>query len=358
MANSVDVLVVGGGQAGLAVGWYLRRAGLRPGVDFRIIDDGDRPGGAWPGMWPGMRLFSPPQYSSLPGTPMPPWSGDGNPDVAHVAAYLTAYEERHELAVERPVAAQRVAFTDEDVRVTTTAGEIEARHVVNCTGTWSRPFVPAWPGRSESQVEQLHTVHYDGPDRFAGRNVAVVGGGNSAAQIVAEIGPAAAEVRWVTRRRPRFLPADVDGEALFELASARHRSHVDDPEDAERVFGVADLGDIVMVDSVRRARESGLLVAHRPFARIEDRSLSWSDPAVDWPVDAIIWATGFRPALRHLRGLGLLAGDGTVPVSEGTATGAPRLHFVGYGDWAGSGSATLVGVGRYAKQVVARILAA
>lgn len=357
MANAVDVLVVGGGQAGLATGWYLRRAGLVAGVDFRIVDASARPGGAWPGLWPGMRLFSPPQYSSLPGWPMPAWQGEGTPDAAHVAHYLAEYEDRHGLSVERPVRVEQVEPGREAVRVSTTAGDIEAQHVVNCTGTWSRPFVPTWSGSAASAVEQLHTIHYVDPQRFRGRNVAVVGGGNSAAQIVAEIAPVVDGLRWVTRRRPRFLPPDIDGEALFELASARRGDMAGGDAGEDRELGVSDLGDIVMVDSVAEARANGVLVAHRPFARVAERSLVWAEPEVEWPVDAIIWATGFRPALRHLRGRGLLLGDGTVDVAGGTSRVDPRLHFVGYGDWTGPASATLVGVGQHAKQVVARIVA-
>lgn len=356
MANSVDVLVVGGGQAGLALGWYLRRAGLVPGADFRILDGAVRPGGTWPLRWPRLRLLSPAHYSSLPGLPMAELPDGGTPDAAHVASYLAEYEERHGLAVERPVRVEQLTVGADSVRVTTSVGEIEASHVVNCTGTWSRPFVPTWRGRLETSVEQLHTVNYVGPEPLVDKNVAVVGGGNSAAQIVAEIAPVVRGVRWVTRSRPRFLPPEVDGEMLFELASARHRSHGDGPLNGVE-YGVDDLSAIVMVDAVRAARDNGALVAHRPFTRIAERSLVWEDQGVEWPVDTIIWATGFRPALRHLRGTGLVAGDGTVAVDEGTALGEPRLHFVGYGQWTGSASATLVGVGQHAKRTVARIVA-
>src|SRR5699024_12299146 len=72
-----------------------RRAGLRPGRDFRIIDQATEPGGAWRSMWPGMRLISPAPYSSLPGMPMPPWTGDGTPDPAHVVGYLSERSEEH-----------------------------------------------------------------------------------------------------------------------------------------------------------------------------------------------------------------------------------------------------------------------
>ncbi|HEX6486389.1 MAG TPA: FAD-dependent oxidoreductase, partial [Nocardioidaceae bacterium] len=93
-----EVVVIGGGQAGLAAGYYLRRAG----VDFAILDAAPEPGGAWRSMWPSLRTFSPTQYSSLPGWMMPPWTADdGFPLAAHVVEYLTRYEQRYDLPVVR-----------------------------------------------------------------------------------------------------------------------------------------------------------------------------------------------------------------------------------------------------------------
>ena len=94
--REVDVVVVGGGQAGLATGFYLRRAGLVPGRDFVIVDAARGPGGAWPRMWDGLRLFSPATFSSLPGWMMPPWDDAtrGFPPRDHVVDYLTRYEVR------------------------------------------------------------------------------------------------------------------------------------------------------------------------------------------------------------------------------------------------------------------------
>ena len=100
MDTQVDVVVIGGGQAGLATSYWLRRAG----IDHVVLDDAREPGGAWARMWPSLHAFSPPQYSSLPGWLMPAWTGEGTfPSRAHVVAYLRAYEERYEVPVERPV---------------------------------------------------------------------------------------------------------------------------------------------------------------------------------------------------------------------------------------------------------------
>lgn len=183
--NWYDVLVIGGGQAGLAAGYYLRRAGR----EFLILDAEQRPGGAWQHYWYSMRLFSPAGYSSLPGWPMPGW--DGYPPASHVVDYLTEYERRYRLPVRRPVLVTDVVRRSVDdgpgYHVSTTAGILTARVVINATGSWRQPFLPAIRGMDSFRGEQFHTVEYRDPREFAGQRVAVVGGGNSAAQIIADL---------------------------------------------------------------------------------------------------------------------------------------------------------------------------
>lgn len=343
-------MVIGGGQSGLATGFYLRRSGLVPGEDFVILDAADHPGGAWARMWPTLRTFSPTQYSSLPGWMMPPWTGDnGYPPAAHVVDYLTRYEQRYELDVRRSAAVRSVTRGEGGLlQVHSERGDWLAGLVVSATGTWSRPFVPTYPGRFAGR--QLHTADYRQAADFAGQRVLIVGGGNSAAQILAEVS-AVAETTWVTLRPPRFLPDDVDGRALFEIATQRHRARLAGESDGGRVAG---LGDIVMVESVRRARDRGVLHAREPFARLVGHGVRWHDGS-ESSFDAMIWCTGFRPVLGHLAGLGLRGPDGLIPTDGTEAIKEPRLNLIGYGDWTGPASATLVGAGRTARELVARI---
>lgn len=352
VTETFDVVVIGGGQAGLAIGHQLRRQGHRPEKDFVILDAAEQPGGAWQHLWPSMALFSPAEYSSLPGLPMPAPQDGGNPGPSHVVDYLTSYENRHELAVRRPVRVQKVRNDGAALLLDTSAGQIGAGRVVNATGSWSRPWVPAWSGQSTFPGQQWHTASYRGPEDFADQRVVIVGGGNSAAQILAEVS-AVAQTRWITRRRPRFMADEVDGRVLFQIASARHRQQAADVDSGSAAdsTGVSELGDIVVTESVKAAREMGVMVAHRPFERFDRSDLVW-DQGSRWTADSVIWCTGFRPELRHLRGTGLVGPDRTVALDGLTAKADPRLSFLGYGDWTGSASATLVGAGRTARQLV------
>ncbi|MEV0584386.1 ArsO family NAD(P)H-dependent flavin-containing monooxygenase [Nonomuraea sp. NPDC050310] len=331
-----DVVVIGGGQAGLAAGYYLRRAK----ADFVILDAQDAPGGAWQHAWPSLRLFSPAQYSSLPGRMMPAPPGGGYPSAADTVAYLTGYEQRYDLPVIRPARVEAVRRDGDRLRVESPAGVWRARTVISATGTWSRPYVPHYPGLRDFRGDQIHTAGYRGPERFAGQRVVVVGGANSGAQILAEVSTVA-DTTWVTLRPPRLLPDELDGRALFELATSRLRGAAG-----------GDLGDIVAVPPVREARERGVLKAQPMFARLTPSGVAWADGS-HLECDAIIWCTGFRPALGHLSPLRLRTAGGHIPVHGTRAVGEPRLHLLGYGDWTGAASATLIGAARTARDTVA-----
>jgi len=355
-----QVIVIGGGQAGLATAFYLRRAGLAPGEDLAVLDAGTEPGGSWQHMWDGLRLFSPSTYSSLPGWMMPGWDDRhlGFPPRTHVVDYLTRYEHRYDLHVLRPHRVTSVARADDDPAglMTVAAGEVttSARFVVSATGTWDRPFWPAYPGLREFTGRQLHAAQYRSPDELAGQRVILVGGGNTAAQILAEVS-SVAETTWVTVRPPRFLPDDVDGRVLFATARARIQALREGRDHA----GVEGLGDIVMVPSVRDARERGVLEPRPMFTRLTPTGVAWSD-GTEQAADAVIWCTGFRPALRHLTGLHLHGEGGRVEVGGPSGTRAlreQRLYLVGYGDWVGPASATLAGVGQSARDTAADIVA-
>ncbi|MEU1861795.1 ArsO family NAD(P)H-dependent flavin-containing monooxygenase [Streptomyces gardneri] len=346
MQETVDVVVIGGGQAGLAAGYHLRRAGL----DFVVLDGQDSPGGAWQHTWDSLHLFSPAAYSSLPGRLMPPQPGETYPDAAHVVGYLTDYEQRYDLPVHRPVRVEAVHRDGPFLRVEADAGTWRARAVISATGTWARPFVPAVAGRTEFRGAQLHTVEYQRPADFAGQKVIVVGGGNSGAQIAADLAHGS-DLTWVTLREPRYLADDIDGRALFDAATARRRALDEGRADTG---GVASLGDIVAVPPVRAVRDAGLLKAQPMFTRLTPTGVAWAD-GMTAEADAIIWCTGFRPALAHLAPLGLRGPQGHIPTAGTQALGEPRLHLLGYGDWTGPASATLIGVGRPARDAARAI---
>lgn len=343
-AKETAVVVIGGGQAGLATGYYLRRTG-RP---FVVLDEQDRPGGAWLHGWDSLRLFSPARFSSLPGWLMPTGAGE-YPTREEAVDYLTRYEARYALPVVRPLHVAAVRREGGRLRVETDRGDWLAEAVVSATGSWARPFVPDVPGRERFLGVQLHSAGYRAPGELAGRRVLVVGGGNSGAQILAELS-LVADATWVTMEEPGFLPDHVDGRYLFDQATALYRARQAGlPEPAP-----ASLGDVVMVEPVREARERGALTSVRPFVRMTERGVVWPDGREE-AIDAVVWCTGFTPALDHLAPLGVVEPDGRVAVEGTRSVREPRLWLVGYGTWTGFASATLVAVGRTARATAAEI---
>jgi cation diffusion facilitator CzcD-associated flavoprotein CzcO len=279
---------------------------------------------------------------------MPPSATD-TPTRDEVIAYFAAYEARYALPIRRPIHVQAVRPADGRLKIESDRGIYLARAVVSATGTWSTPSIPSYPGQELFRGIQIHSADYRTPELFAGRRVLIVGGGNSGAQILAEVSQVA-ETMWVTIEPPRFLPDDVDGRVLFEQATARFTA-LQQGRGQESTGG---LGDIVMVPSVKEARARGVLRSVRPFTAFTSEGVIWPDGRPT-PVDAIIWCTGFRPALDHLAPLGIVEGDGHVAVSGTRAVREPRLWLVGYGEWTGFASATILGVGRTARATVADI---
>ncbi|MGM0928982.1 MAG: ArsO family NAD(P)H-dependent flavin-containing monooxygenase [Actinomycetota bacterium] len=356
--RDVDILVIGGGQAGLAAGFYLNRlrrdaaAGRSgPAPSFAILDANDRPGGAWQHYWDSLELFSPAAYSSLPGYQMPPLHGQGNPSADHVVDYLRTYETRYGLPVHRPVTAVAVEQTAVGYTTETDHGQWTSRVVISATGNWNDPYIPQLPGSDGFGGRQLHTADYGGRHDFSGLKVIVVGGANSGAQIAADL-TASAAVTWVARKPPHYLPDDIDGRALFQIAT-HHARAVANGEPSPG--GVASFGDIVAVPAVRAARDAGHLQARPMFSRFTPGGVQWDD-GQEMEADAIIWCTGFRPYLQHLRPLSLTIRNGIPETSSALtshSTDCPGLFFLGYGDWCGPASATLVGVGAMARDTVA-----
>ncbi len=345
-----DVIVVGGGQSGLATGYYLRRHN----IDFQILDNRAEPGAAWSETWDSLQLFSPASASSLPGWPMPSTQGE-YPTRDETIEYLKAYEERYQLPVERPVHVEKVDAEKELFRLRTDRGERKARFLVAATGTWAEPHIPdEYPGRDRFKGEELHSAHYRNPAPFEGKRVIIVGGGNSGAQILAEISQVA-DTLWVTREEPAFLPDDVDGRKLFEEASQLYKARQQGQE--QKSGTVFDLGSIVMTPSVKAARDRGVMKAVRPFERIEEDRVLWKDGS-GYRADAIVWCTGFHPALGPFEDLDIYDEEGKVLVEKNESTRVPGLFFVGYGNWTGYASATLIGVGRTARRVAQKIQAA
>ena len=372
MSRDVEVVVIGAGQAGLSAAHHLARLGL----DLVVLDAEERAGGAWQHRWPSLTLARTHHVHDLPGLPFPP-AGDDVPAADAVPAYFAEYERHFALPVHRPVRVHAVRRTSDDgrrehrsefcergadrgaesgrrawpedrFRVETSDGDWTADAVVNATGTWTRPFVPRYPGQEVFRGRQLTPVDYRGAAEFAGQSVVVVGGGASAVQLLGEIAEVA-DTTWVTRRPPVWREEPF-GPGEGRAAVALVEDAVREGRSPGSVVGVTGL---VVTPWVREARARGVLDRLPVFDRLTPDGVAWDDGR-SVRADAVLWATGFRAALGHLAPLGLRGPGGGIRMEGTHVAGEPRVHLVGYGP-----SASTVGAnraGREAAVVLRRLL--
>ncbi|WP_125776072.1 NAD(P)-binding domain-containing protein [Antribacter gilvus] len=360
--TSADVVVVGAGQAGLSAGYHLQRRGFVPAGDgpgapgdgpsaptYVVLDAEDGPGGAWRHRWRSLRMATVNGIHDLPGMAQPAVD-PAEPSAEALPRYFADYERTVGLGVRRPVRVTSVSRADDDpagpLLVETDRGTFSARAVINATGTWTKPFWPRYPGQETFRGIQLHTAGYGRAEDFAGKHVVVVGGGISAVQLLEEISHVTTTT-WFTRREPVWRDDEFDpdaGRRAVALVEERVRQGLP-PQSVVSVTG------LIWTPSLRAAAARGVLDRHPMFTRIEPDGVRLVDGSSQ-PADVILWATGFRAALDHLRPMGLRGHGGGITMDGTQVAGEPRLHLIGYGP-----SSSTIGANRAGREAVHRIVA-
>ena len=389
VSEVVDVIVIGAGQAGLAVAGELARRGLIPGQELLVLDAEDGPGGAWRHRWDSLTIGRAHRIADLPQFPANDLD-EGSPSNIAVPGYYRRYEEARGLRVLRPVHVTAVRSTELASPPLSTGGvhaavgtaarsgrtrmsrrhdpvrrdtllAVEARTregrrtwlarmVVSATGTWNHPYIPHIPGKDRFAGQQLHTATYRRAEELAGQRVLVVGGGLTAVQMLLEVAPYAAAVTWATRRPPSFTTGldDIWGAAMERAVSARTVGPF--PESVVRSTGAPTLAR--HVDGVER----GILVSKGMINLIGERAVRFSPAATgDHPdglgadaitggglavpdswnpypeptwveVDTIFWNTGFRAPLTHLEPLRLRDREGAATAADAPTDGGRRYE--------------------------------
>ena len=352
-----SIVVIGAGQAGLSVSYYLQRLGLEAGNDFVVLDRGPGTGGAWQSRWEALRIGSAHRINDLPGMEAIGLSFETADRTAPakdvVSEYYAAYEKHYEFQIVRPANVVRVANAGPNLQVDFVGADggrsVSTDILINATGTWGSPFIPWYPGLKSFEGRHVHTTEYTDAAEFAGQSVVVVGGGTSAIGFLLELEEVAETLTWVSRRPIEFLDdGELNLEARLEAVQAQ-----DEAARAGRA-----LPSIVSGTGVPRTRriqagiERGLLHARPMFESIEPDGVRWANGAFQ-KADTIIWSTGFRPELRHLAPLKLREKEGGVVVAQGSAWKDPRIFFAGYGP-----QASTIGANRAGRFIARQAIAA
>jgi cation diffusion facilitator CzcD-associated flavoprotein CzcO len=352
------VLVVGAGPAGLATAAALRATGIRAVV----LERGARVGESWRRHYDRLRLHTPRGRSGLPGAPIPRrygrWVGRDQ-----LVRYLEAYAEHHELEIVHNVEVARIdrassssTETDSGWKVAATGGRVlDARRVVVATGYCHTPYVPDWPGRESYRGELLHAAHYRNPAPYEGKDVLVVGAGNTGAEIAVDLADGGAKrVRLAVRTLPhivrrsmagwgatagRGLSAALPSRTVDRLAARVSRTAVPDlgayglPRPASGLYTRAREGAVPILDDglVAAVRERRVIPVPA-VAALDAHGVILADGDRAEP-EAVIAATGWRRGLEELVGHLDVLDDRGLPRARGwrAPEGAAGLHFVGYG---------------------------
>jgi len=344
----LDIAIVGAGSAGLATAALLKRHGLSPVV----LEAGAEPGAAWRDRYDRLRLHTPRLLSGLPGLRIPRRYGRW---VARddLIEYLNAYADAHAIEVRTRTRVERIDRDGNGWQLVTTGGQIGAEAVVVATGYNGAPFIPDWPGRQGFTGELVHSSQYRNPEPYAGRDVLVVGAGNSGAEIAHDVADGGARssrlsVRTppqIVRRATAGIPAQLVGMAIKRvpphwvdpISKTQRKLSIPDltaqglprPEQGIRTSfittGTTPILDVGIVDAVRRGRVQ-VVAAVEGF---DGDDVLLADGSRVAP-DVVIAATGFRAGLDSLVGGLDVLGPRGLPVATDGEPARPGLWFVGF----------------------------
>lgn len=330
----VDVAVIGGGQAGLAMGYHLQQRGRR----FVVLDAAAEVGASWRSRWDSLRLFTPAGYAGLPGLPFP-GPPDSYPGKDQVADYLARYAAEFDLPVCFNAAVTAVCRDDGEFTVDTPAARYRAASVVVATGPFQTPRVPAFAPALYTDIVQLHSSAYRNPRQLTAGPVLVVGGGNSGIQIAAELADDH-DVVLAIGSRNTAVPQRPLGRDIFWWQT--RLGLVTAPADSRRGRWMRRGEGTVIGTTRRRLRRAGVRLRSRLIAAA-GHEVRFADGQVHrLPVGAnVVWATGFRRDYSWIDVPRVLDEDGRLG-QDGGVTPVPGLFVLGQ-PWQRSSGSALIG---------------
>ena len=350
----VDTAIVGGGQAGLSVGYHLARRG----IDFVILDENEQIGGNWRNAWDSLRLFTPGRYNGLPGMPFP-LAPHAFATRDEMAAYLRAYADRFELPVRNGVSVDGLhAAADGRAGYVITANghRLEARNVVVATGPQHLPLMPDFAQEIDPEVTQLHSSQYRNPSQLQTGPVLVVGASHSGPDIALEV--AAEHPTTLSGPYRGEIPFDIEGRSARVIIRglwfvANHVLTVKTPLGRKVRPEVRAHGGPLIRVKARHLDGAGVEHVAAKVAGVREGLPVLEDGRV---VEAanVIWCTGFRLDFGWI-GLSIIGDDGYPLEDRGIVASAPGLYFVGLPFQRSFASMLIGGVGKDAAYVARHI---
>lgn len=344
MKNQFDCIVIGGGQAGLASGYYLKKMGLT----YIIPEAEEHTVGSWSKYYDSLTLFSPARYSSLPGLHI---SRDPNhyPSKQEVISYLNQYAKHFDLNIRTKQKVMDIRKTGELFEIHTFDGSIYySNSVISATGAFSNPYIPRIDGDNQFKGIILHSSQYKNVEEFRNKRLIVVGAGNSAIQIAYELAMVAS-VSLATRNPISFTPQRILGKDIHFWLTVTGMDTLPIGKMFSMSASVLDTGIYKEAILNQKPERKDM------FSHYTDEGIVWSN-GTNEKVDVVIYATGYRPNVNYLTSLkDSLEHNGTPVHKNGISMTIPGLYYVGISGQRSFSSATLRGVGKDAYYVVKHI---
>jgi putative flavoprotein involved in K+ transport len=348
----IQTIVIGAGQAGLSVGYYLARLGL----PFLILDVNNRVGDNWRQRWDSLRLFTPARFDGLAGMPFPA-SGSYFPTKNEMANYLESYATRFALPVRTGVRVESVERTAAGLLITAGEARFMAENVVVAMASYQRPRVPEFASQLDPAIVQLHSSEYLRPSQLKPGGVLLVGAGNSGAEIALEVARNG-HPTWISGRDVGHVPFRVDGLAAHLLLSRLvlrgffHRVlTVDTPIGRKVRPKILSIGGPLIRTKPKDLINAGISRVPRTVGVEQGRPLLEGGRVLE--VSNVIWCTGFHPGFSWIK---LPVHGETEPRHHrGIVASEPGLYFVGLHFLYSLSSTMIHGVARDAERIARHI---
>lgn len=341
-----DVLVIGAGQAGLSMGYFLKKTKL----SFLLLDQGSGIGESWRTRYDSLTLFTPRFFSSLPGLTL---KGDPSdyPTKDEVGDYLSRYAKTFSLPVKLQTVITKLDKEGDWFVLSTNQGEYRSKQVVVATGPFQQPNIPEFSKYLSDDVFQLHSSEYKNHAQLLNGSTVVVGGGNSGAQIAVELADNR-DVYLSVGHKPKFLPQDIGGKSIFwwfdklGLLEANVNSRVGKmiKNKPDPIFGY---------ELKTKLKDGGIHQKPKAVSANKDQIIFKDHSKVE--VNNVIWSTGFKPDYNWIR-IPLNFNEKGMPIHRRGVTSVKGLYFIGLPWQYRRGSALLQGVGEDAKYLAKQLL--
>ncbi|MBV5123661.1 NAD(P)/FAD-dependent oxidoreductase [Bacillus halotolerans] len=340
-----DTIVIGAGQAGISIGYYLKQSDQK----FIILDKSNEVGESWKDRYDSLVLFTSRMYSSLPGMHL---EGEKHsfPSKNEIVAYLKKYVDRFEMPIQLRTEVISVLKLKNHFLIKTNGEEYQTKNLVIASGPFHTPNIPSISKDLSGNINQLHSSQYKNSKQLVHGNVLVVGGGNSGAQIAVELSKE--RVTYLAcSNKPVYFPLLIGKRSIFwwfDKLGVLHASHTS-------ILGkfIQKKGDPIFGYELKHAtKQREIILKTRVIAGKQNEVIFKDSSSLE--VNNIIWATGFRNPLHWINIKGVLDKEGRIIHYRGVSP-VEGLYFIGLPWQYRRGSALLQGVGNDAEYIVKQI---